>query len=255
MLLVGQQSTATDILQISDVRVAAGEMVAAAQRYFELQVVYPDSTEGQGYQIKDEALNNLRAFFKTLPDGRYRVYLVRTENSSRRLVIEINVRRGHMVDRSDESEGARDRPPTSEDQAQPAQPLDENPQLEAVPGGFGMSAPPTPTEAAMAESGVPAAAAPPVELRSVDGNMRKVEDAKAADQGAKSEVELPVRRAMPLAALGLAAASRPWSEEVDKALAEADDESWKRLRRAGRRGRPGRDDSQPRIRRLLSRLG
>jgi hypothetical protein len=253
VLFVGQQSTATDILQISGVRAAAGEMVAAADRYLELVVVYPDGTEGQRYKISDEALNDLRGFFKTLPDGRYRVYLVRTENNSRRLVIEINVRRGLMINPSDESEGTRDRPPTSEDQGQPAKPLNENPQLEAVPGGFGSNSPATPAETATAESGVPAAAAPPVELRSVDGDRWTVEDAQSADRAAKPEVELPVRRVMPLAAFGLAAAARPWSEEVDKALAEADDESWKRLRRAGRRGRPGRDDPQPRIRRLLSR--
>ncbi|HEY4233061.1 MAG TPA: hypothetical protein VGM76_06530, partial [Lacipirellulaceae bacterium] len=250
--LVQQQNTGAENIQNIKVRAAAGEMVAAADRYLELRVVYPDGTEGQGYQIKDEALNDLRAFFKTLPDGRYRVYLVRTENNSRRLVIEINVRRGHMIDPSDESEGTRDRPPTSEDQGQPAKPLNENPQLEAVPGGFGSNAPAAPDEIATVQSGA-AVAAPPVELRSADGKSWIIEDVAPTDQPAKSEIEAPLRRAMSLAALGSVAASQPWSEEVDRALAEADEQSWKRLRRASRRGRPGRDSQ--RIRRLGNKIG
>jgi len=34
-----------------------------------------------------------------------------------------------------------------------------------------------------------------------------------------------------------AQAAQPWSRRVDSALAEADETAWKRLRRAGRRGR------------------
>jgi PKD repeat protein len=218
-----QQATSTDSLQNIDSRAAAGEMAAASDRYLELRVVYPDDTEGQGYRIKDEALNDLRGFFKTLPDGKYRVYLVRTENNSHRLVIEVNVRRGHVIDMSDESEGTRDRPPTSEDKGPPAKPLNENPQLQPVPGGVGSNVPNVPAAAVTT-------ATPPTEMQSA-------EDAPAASRESNPESAEPVKRAAAFTGLGLVAAARPWSEEVDEALAEADERAWQRLRRAGRRGR------------------
>ena len=223
-VLESQQTTSADILQNIDSRAAAGEMAATSDRYLELRVVYPDDTEGQGYRIKDEALNDLRGFFKTLPDGKYRIYLVRTENNSLRLVIEVNVRRGHVIDMSDESEGTRDRPPTSEDQGQPAKPLNENPQLEPVPGGVGSNVPNVPEAAVTTNS-------------SSRNDVMSAEDAHAETPEPNSETAKPVRRAAALTGLGLVATSRPWSEEVDEALAEADERAWQRLRRAGRRGR------------------
>jgi hypothetical protein len=245
-VFVGPQSTSTESLQNNDVIAAAGEMAATADRYLELRVVYPDGTEGQGYRMKDESLNDLRGFFKTLPDGRYRVYLVRTENNSRRLVIEVNVRRGNVIDVSDESEGTRDRPPTSEDQGQQPKPLNENPQLEAVPGGFGNTAPSTPAETATADSDAPVTA-PPMDNQSTETSHQNTE--RSQPGSAES-----ARRAMPLAAVGIAASSRPWSEEVDEALAGADVESWQRLRRAVRRGRFRNDNPERRIRRPVGRI-
>ena len=56
----------------------------------------------------------MRGLFATLPDNRYKIFLVRTDNNSRRLVMDVFVRRGRVIDPSDESEGTRDRPPTAE---------------------------------------------------------------------------------------------------------------------------------------------
>ena len=133
-VFVPDQGGLAQLLQVPDVRGGGGEVAATAERYLELRIVYPDGTESQGFRIKDEALADLRAFFKTLPDGRYRIYLVRTENHSERLVIEVDVRRGRVIDVSDDSEGTRDRPPTGEEQSTDAVPLEQNPQLEAAPG-------------------------------------------------------------------------------------------------------------------------
>jgi PKD repeat protein len=223
------QNSVTSLVDTNDNHAAAGDTAATSDRYLELRVVYPDGTEGQGYRIKDEALNDLRGFFKTLPDGKYRVYLVRTENNSRRLVIEVSVRRGHVIAVPDESEGTRDRPPTSEDQAPPAKPLNENPQLIPVPGGFGDDSAVKPTnlvESAQNDCG----------LRIADCGLAGVASQQSEIRNPKSEISPLTRSAASLAALGLAASARPWSEEVDAALAAADPRSWQRLRRAGRRG-------------------
>jgi PKD repeat protein len=243
-VLVGQQTTTADILQNNDARAAAGDMAATSDRYLELRIVYPDGTEGQGYRIKDEALNNLRGFFKTLPDGHYKIYLVRTENNTRRLVIEVNVRRGHVIDVSDESEGTRDRPPTSEDQGQAPKPLNENPQLDPVPGGFGKNAPTAPTDST----------ADAAKSNGATDELPGADPAQSAIRNPKSEIDLPSRRAAAFTGLGLLATARPWSEEVDEALAEADERSWQRLRRASRRGRFGREDSQPNPRRPVAKI-
>ena len=104
----------------------------------------PTAPKGKAIESRTKRSTICAAFFKTLPDGQYRIYLVRTENNSHRLVIEVNVRRGHVIDMSDESEGTRDRPPDQRRQGQPAQPLNENPLLEAVPGGSASNMPNAP---------------------------------------------------------------------------------------------------------------
>jgi hypothetical protein len=227
------QINSTQTLQRQDVRTASSELTAASERYWELRVVYFDGTEGEGYRLKDEALNDLRKLFGTLPDDQYAVYLVRTENNSRRLVMVVTVRRGRLVDVSDDSEGTRDRPPTAEQPADDVQamPLEENPLLESVPGGFGFKDPlpqadPTGAEPVAADGQPPAEAgeASPV----ASGTQAGIRPGRSW------------RWAAPLAGLALAASSRGWTQQVDQALQNADDRSWQRLRRAGRFGRSGR---------------
>jgi PKD repeat protein len=203
-VFIADQGGLTQLFQVPDVRGGGGETAATTERYLELRVVNPDGTESDGIKIKDEALADLRAFFKTLPDGRYRIYLVRTENNSARLVIEVDVRHGRVIDVSDDSEGTRDRPPT-EEEAPPAVPLDQNPLLENQQG-------------------------------EVDTNA-KGEVAEQADQDAES-----ISGTSPVLVSAAAAALvfQPWSRRVDEALAGADENAWKRLRRAGRMGRAGR---------------
>jgi hypothetical protein len=126
-----------------------------------------------------------------------------------------------VIDTSDDSEGTRDRPPTGE-QSQ-AQPLNENPLLEAVPGSTSSDTTPAPVNDQAAS--VPA----------TDPAASETTQNNATDNGT-----MPARvsrLAVPLAGVGLVAAARPWSERVDDSLAEADETDWRRLRRAGRASR------------------
>jgi hypothetical protein len=206
-VFIPDQGGLTQQLQIPDVRGGGGEVAATAERYLELREVFPDGTESQGYRIKDEALADLREFFATLPDGRYAIYLVRTENHSERLVIQVDVRRGRVIDFSDDSEGTRDRPPIGEEQAPAAAPLDENPLLENVPGA------------------------------DRHGDLETTRQGEVAEIGEHGDQRITLSPPLLVSLSAAALAAEPWSRRVDRALAEADETAWQRLRRAGRRGR------------------
>ena len=101
--------------QTTELQTAVGDTKSATDRYLELRVI--DSATGEqseGYRLKPEVLKDLPGLFRTLPDNRYAIYLVRTETNTRRLVIEVYVRNGKLIDPGDDSEGTRDRPPTEE---------------------------------------------------------------------------------------------------------------------------------------------
>ncbi|MCA9260230.1 MAG: PKD domain-containing protein, partial [Planctomycetales bacterium] len=104
-----------------DVRGSGGESKAANERFLELRIVYPDGAEGPGVQLSFQSLNNLPALFRNLPDNHYRLYLVQPETNQQRLVIDVYVRNGRLVDPGDESEGALDRPPTEDDSQLPTE--------------------------------------------------------------------------------------------------------------------------------------
>jgi hypothetical protein len=208
----------------------------------ELVVVSPDGIETDRYRLSDEALSDLRGLFATLPDNRYKIFLVRTGNYSRRLVMDVFVRRGRVIDRLDKSEGGRDRPPTEEvarlniDQnnvqennlqpivvpQQQVVPLQNNPLLNPVPDEKAGAANQPDLPANGRADGV--APRPNEELTDV-----RLLRSRAS-----------MRWALPLAGLGLVASRESWSERLGTALEKADDASWERLRRAGRLGKPGR---------------
>jgi hypothetical protein len=234
-VFIDQSNVFTQALQQTDVRVASSELTAATDRYFELEVIAPDGEVVSRHRIDDEALNDLRAFFATLPDNQYRIWLVRTDNNSRRLIMDVYVRRGRVIDPSDDSEGTRDRPPTSEKpiEATPLPP-EGNPFL--IPDPDDPDEPPGASENSGGEE-------PPV------GDRMPVSGDHPADVGrcqvseeAMAESEPPTliplrgssRWAVPLAGLVLTTGRRSWSEQVRAALEQADDRHWQRLRRAGR---------------------
>jgi hypothetical protein len=164
------------------------------------------------YRLKDEALSDLRSLFATLPDGHYKIYLVRTDNDLRRLVMDVFVRRGRIVDPTDESEGSRDRPPSEDGQQNQSQPPENKQQdhaTEQLPKGA-MQLPQQPT-----------------------GEVTVVNPAAEAADSMPSMARL--RWAVPLAGIGLVAQRGSWAREVNEAFDQADDRAWKRLRRAGKR--------------------
>ena len=172
----------------------------------------------QRYRLKDEALTDLRGLFATLPDDHYKIYLVRTDDNSRRLVIDVVVRRGRVVDPSDDSEGTRDRPPTNGTDQNQTQPLENNPLLEQVPA---QNPPAARTTRHQAEA-----------ANLFRQHIEAVTPAVTVEGPSASRW----RWAVPLAGLGLVAPRGSWASEVDAAFNRADDRAWQRLRRAGRVG-------------------
>ncbi len=110
------QATSTGIerTQASDLRAAVGETKIIGDRYFELRVLGPEGAQSAGIKLKSDVLVDLPSLFRKLPDNRYAIYLVRTETNIRRLVLEFDIRNGKVIDPGDDTEGARDRPPTEE---------------------------------------------------------------------------------------------------------------------------------------------
>jgi hypothetical protein len=116
-----------------------------------------------------------------------------------------------VIDVSDDSEGTRDRPPTSEEEAAQPVPLDENPLLEQVPTDE-------------ADGG----------QRVGEGETRRQGDTSVATGEVDDRVSLSPPLLVSLSLSAAALAAQPWSERVDAALARADASAWRRLRGAGR---------------------
>ncbi|NOY29300.1 MAG: hypothetical protein GXP28_03710 [Planctomycetes bacterium] len=93
---------------------AGADPNATSDRYLELRVIDSFGNLGEGHRLKIEVLQDLPALFRSLPDKHYAIYLVHVETNTSRLVIEVYVRDGKVIDPGDDSEGTRDRPPTEE---------------------------------------------------------------------------------------------------------------------------------------------
>jgi hypothetical protein len=241
-VFIDRQSSFTQGLQQTDARVVTTELTATSERYLELEVVAPDGTVISRHRIRDEALYDLRAFFATLPDNHYRIYLVRTENNSRRLIMDVYVRRGRVIDPSDDSEGTRDRPPTSEEAVQvDTPPLEENRLLEPVPNEPpGSPAVPTEEPAADLQGSVddPTAADDGIANGKVGSSeTTETDESEIPNVPALVPLRGSLRWVVPLAGVGLAIGRRGWSQQVAAALEQASEVNWQRLRRAGRMAR------------------
>jgi len=236
-VLIDQTSAAPQGLQASNFQVGHSELAVTSDQYLELQVISPDGKVIGTYRLSDEALTDLRGLFATLPDSRYKIFLFRADNNSRRLVMDVFVRRGRVIDPSDDSEGTRDRPPTAEGTEQTgaqqdgsqqnaapveqAQPLNNNPLLQPLPG-------PNPPGAANVPN-------PPA------GGVIELNGKKVATT-TPSRLYAALPWAAPLAGLGLVASRESWSRRLGAALEQADERDWQRLRRAGRLGRTLRSE-------------
>jgi hypothetical protein len=242
-VIVDQQTTSVPGFQSTVTRVVGVESKITSQRFLELVVVAPDGREVERHVLKDDAILNLRALFATLPDNHYRIYLVRSENNSRRLVIDVYVRGGRVIDPSDDSEGTRDRPPMSEtpEQTNPV-PVDQNPFLDenANPANQGAAVRPEATD------GTPVIGS---SFKTVRGGQAQFAPKTAHDHRGDGARPVPVpnvsRWAAQLAGLGLVVRGS-WSKQVEAAMKEADDRDWLRLRRAGRLGKASRRQGRKR---------
>ncbi len=97
---------------------ASTELSASTERFFRLHVVMPDGRMLEGIRLPDDALDNLPALFARLPDNHYRIYQVRGDSNSTRLVLDIVVRNHRPTDPTESSEGSRDRPTTDDSPTQ-----------------------------------------------------------------------------------------------------------------------------------------
>jgi hypothetical protein len=218
--LLSQSTSTIQTLQSSDARSTGGRTATSSKRFLELVAYGPDGKEINRYELDEEELADLRKLFARLPDGRYEIYLVRTDTNTRRLVMDVYVRRGRLIDPQDKSEDMRDRPPTS---------ASENNAAALDPTAPAANA--ADHDAAMLTDGI-----------TVD-NPRSAEVGGRANGVVIPSPELPapsyssLRWGSSLAGLAIVANSPRWSRKVDAALAKADRNAWQRLRRAGRLGR------------------
>jgi hypothetical protein len=110
-----------------------------------------------------------------------------------------------VIDPGDDSEGARDRPPTDEANAAPAEVLPEE------------------LPAADDEAATSSAVEPKV---GTDGELRPEHASSSA---------VYHRTALAGVALALSGAGRDWQQQIEQALVKAKPSEWKRLRTAGHR--------------------
>ena len=194
-MLVDNANGNLGLQQNVELRATSGDTQAAADRFIELRVIDAEGNEGPGYRLRPDVLQDLPGLFRKLPDNHYAVYVVNMETNTRRLVIEVYVRNGKLIDPGDDSEGTRDRPPTDEQTIQP-------------PAGQG-------AEDVGAKAGQSAAILPVFDFpgkEQLPGRQRGFSRWSAV-------------------ALGLAAsaASQNWVQRVDQALAQATTQQWRKL--------------------------
>jgi hypothetical protein len=184
---------------------AAGESRAASERFLELRIIEPDGTTGKRFRLPSQVLSNLPALFRNLPDNHYAIYLVQPETDVNRLVIDVFVRNGKLIDPGDDSEGGRDAPPTDEAPA-------INKAIEAIEG--------------------------PAEQDSAGGDVDVVVPADNAEPLGMlpSSSGIRYRESLASAAIALCATSA-WRRHVEQTLAKAKPADWKKLRTAGHRRR------------------
>jgi hypothetical protein len=183
-----------------EINSTSGDTQAVADRYVELRVIDAEGKEGPGYRLRPEVLQDLPGLFRSLPDNHYAIYVVNMETNTSRLVIEVYVRNGKLIDPGDDSEGTRDRPPTDEQTTEPAVGTSEEQSEEkTAPAAAVRPAPKFPTH-----DSASAAAKPAFPNRST-------------------------RWATLAVGLAASASSQNWAKQVDQALAKATAQQWRKL--------------------------
>jgi hypothetical protein len=182
----------------------SGDTQAVADRYVELRVIDAEGKEGPGYRLRPEVLQDLPGLFRSLPDNHYAIYVVNMETNTSRLVIEVYVRNGKLIDPGDDSEGTRDRPPTDEQSTEPA-----------------ANAPESEIKEQTDQQAAPAAAVRPAP---------EFPTRESASAAAKPAFPNHAARWATLAVgLTASASSQNWAKQVDQALAKATAQQWRKL--------------------------
>ncbi len=108
------QSSAPGLQQTIEGAAGSGDISATAERYFELRLMLPDGSIAAVARLSSEAMDDLPKLLQSLPDYRYQIWLIRTENNSQRLVLDVTLHNGRPVDPTDDTEGGSDGPRNTE---------------------------------------------------------------------------------------------------------------------------------------------
>jgi hypothetical protein len=232
-VVVGANQIVVDSDNEDEIEGSAGEAQATSERYLQLTIINPDGTEGPSFRLPQEVLGNLAGLFRNLPDNHYKIFLVQGETQVKRLVIEVFVRDGRLIDPGDDSQGARDKPPTDESTLTPAT------------GNV------TPEEAAAIERAIDAvdtAPTDPATPTTNDGAFVPPSGSGTTSLPGSGTTRLAASELVPTAtslkpsrysstiasvALCLTAAGRSWRNQVDETLAKAKSEDRKKLKTIG----------------------
>jgi len=216
-MLSGVTTTADASQQDDNLRAVSTDAKATTESILVLRVIDSYGNESEGVRLKAEVLNDLPKLFSTLPDNHYAIYLVRLETNTERLVIEVYVRNGKVIDPSDDSEGTRDRPPTDEAAREQSQEIQDKPGT-------------TPDASAEADEVglVPDADVEPGDKTAIELATGPVDEGAMFGPGGM----LPV-------AAGLVATRSygTWARRVNRAMAQAGPKKWRELRRRSRKNR------------------
>ncbi|WP_425396859.1 Calx-beta domain-containing protein [Aeoliella sp.] len=175
-----------------------GEVSSATERFFRLHIVLPDGRMLEGIRLPDGMMDDLPALFAKLPDNHYRIYFVRGDGQSERLVVDVVLRNHRPTDPADASDGTRDRPPTEQFQ-QPGEMIEDP--VEDDPAAAELFDEQTST-------------LPATESRGTSNTARRMAAASAV-----------------AAAALVLDPKTDWAVRLDRAFARADHRHWQRLRR------------------------
>ena len=206
-LTLEDRSTSDLAVTDGEIRSTSSDAQVASEQVLELRVIDSYGRESEGIRLKAEVLNNLPGLFYKLPDNHYIIYLVREETNSERLVIEIYLRKGRIIDPSDDMQGVRKRPPVEQQIQVEQTPEDavEDPEISSTLQEIKKA-----LEAELAPG-------TDIQIEPVDqGNSREN----------SNSMLLPVTTGL--------VASRSfgsWAMQVDRSLAQASGKKWRQLRR------------------------
>jgi PKD repeat protein/methionine-rich copper-binding protein CopC len=232
-VVVGANQIVVDSDNEDEIEGSAGEAQATSERYLQLTIINPDGTEGPSFRLPQEVLGNLAGLFRNLPDNHYKIFLVQGETQVKRLVIEVFVRDGRLIDPGDDSQGARDKPPTDESTLTPANGQTTTEEAAAIEQAID-AAGDAPTESTAPATDDGAFVTPPGSgTTSLPGSGTT---RLAASELVPTATSLkPSRYSSTIAsvALCLTAAGRSWRNQVDETLAKAKSEERKKLKTVG----------------------